>query len=582
MIYGLAVLSACPRFTENIDMPVMRKILCLGVLVLFVFTAAVKIVRADGDVPAASLSIDTRQAAEKPIGNKLSNVNLWMFQTFSLPTESDKNDGCDLTPFVEYVQFMQATGSSPARDLFKDPENLDVLDDYEFAPLLEACAKVLQLGAKPHIKFSVPSKFAPNPQNGDFGTNVFPPDDYEVYGRYAHALCRALVERFGREEVETWRFGVLTEFENPGWFRARSGDPAESREAYFKLYDYTVEALVSEIGPNVCVGAHAMSCSEGLWDERDLLDHCAKGVNYKTGETGTRICYMASSFYDYAPGKPNAVPLPEVIGRLRARAEEVGLGTLYYGIDEGRILYGLHSGASSRDLCQRVVGRTYQAAYDARLLKMMVDADIDYFSSWSYSTGVLYRGIPTPSYYVALLFSRFRNARSVPAAVQQTALPEGVEVNAVAGYEPETKTLRVMLYHFKDDYDYAEKARAQIQTVCPDFAGKRLRMTAWTIDDGVNFFPEWEKDRQRLGIEPSASTWSPDDPGLDTGHTLSDAKVREIYDRELRPRYAEIARRFQPETAEFRTDDGSFQLDAELDRQGVIFYEITPMNDTAR
>ena len=546
-----------------------------GVLSALVCSAA--LFAAGGEIPEASFRLDVRQMAEKPIGNKLSNVNLWMFQRFTMPTESDKKDGCDLTPFVEYVQFMQATGSSPERDLFKDPASKNVLDDYEFSPLLDACGKVLQLGAKPHIKFSVPAKFVSNPQDGDFRTNVFPPDDYEVYSRYAHALCRALVERFGREEVKTWRFGVLTEFENQGWFRARSGDPDESREAYFKLYDYTVEALTAEISPDVCVGAHAMSCTEGLWDERDLLDHCAKGINYKTGETGTRICYMASSFYDYEPGKPNAVPLPEVIGRLRARAEEVGLNKLYYGIDEGRILNGLQSGSVSRDLLQRVVGRTYQAAYDARLLKMMTDADIDYFSSWSYSSGAAYHGIPTPSYYVALLFSRFRNAYSVPVTTEESSLPDGVEVNAAAGYEPETKRLRVMLYNFKDDYDYDGKVRTQIQAVCSDLAGKRLRLTAWMIDDRINYFTEWEKDRRRLGVEPAASLWSPDDPGLDSGSTLSDPEIRKIYDRELRSRYADIAR-LKPAISEIDTADGTLQLDAELDRQAVLFYEITPID----
>ena len=72
---------------------------------------------------------------------------------------------------------MQATGSSPDRDLFLDPNNTAVLDDYDFAPLLNACAVTLSLGARPYIKLSVPTKYSANRNLGDFKTNLYPPDD---------------------------------------------------------------------------------------------------------------------------------------------------------------------------------------------------------------------------------------------------------------------------------------------------------------------------------------------------------------------------------------------------------------------
>ncbi|MGI5831959.1 MAG: GH39 family glycosyl hydrolase [Thermoguttaceae bacterium] len=535
---------------------------------------------AEGTAPSSPVSvgfrIDSAQTHGKRIGNKVNNVNLWTFRTLTPPEPADRAGGADLTPFVEYVQFMQATGSSPDRDLFKDPLDRTVLDDYDFGPLSDACALVLSLGAKPHIKFSVPTKYSSEPIAGDFQTNVLPPDDYEVYGAYVHALARALVDRFGRDEVRQWRFGVLTEYENRGWFRARSGEPDESREAYFKLYDYTAEALTSEIGSDVCIGAHAMACSEGLWDERDLLDHCASGRNFKTGEIGTRICFMAVSFYDPRPGTPNKVPLPEVVGRIRARAEEVGLRDLFYGVDEGRILFGLRSGRGSADLTQRMVGRTYQAAYDARLLKQAIDAEIDYISAWSYSTGAAYHGIPTVSYFVARYFSELRNAFPIRVHRDEVSLPEEVEVDAVAGYEPESKSLYLMVYHFKDDIEYTGEVAARLSIAVPEFAGRTVRVTRRTVDDSVNFFPEWEKDRERLGIDDSRFTWSPDDPGIDSGSTLSDPESRKIYATELRPRYAQIAR-LTPETNETAVpDSGTVGLDLRLDHHAVVFLKLEP------
>ena len=94
------------------------------------------------------------------------------------------------------------------------------------------------------------------------------------------------------------------------------------------------------LGPDVCVGAHAMAVSEGLWDDCDFIRHCAYGTNYATGKTGARLCYISATYYEIAPGEfgKNQEPLPHMINRLRAAAEEAGLTDLFYGVDEGRIL----------------------------------------------------------------------------------------------------------------------------------------------------------------------------------------------------------------------------------------------------
>lgn len=523
--------------------------------------------------PSIRWSADGRETGKR-IGNKLSNVNVWTLGSLTPPTE---DEGADLSEFVEYIQFMQATGSSPKRDLFIHPDDRSILDDYNFEPLYKACKTALALGAKPHLKFSVPAKYSSNPQDGDFRTNIYPPDDMDVYARFVAALARGLVERFGREEVLRWRFGVLTEFENPGWFKARSGDPDESREAYFKLYDYTVETLIENIGSEVFVGAHAMACSEGLWDERDLLNHCASGTNYKTGEKGTRIRFLAASFYDVRPGEPNKISLPETIARLRARAEEVGLNNLIYGVDEGRILFGVHRGTQADHLSWRTVGRTYQAAYDARLLKQMVEHDIDYFSAWSYSSGNLYHGYPTVGYYVAKNFARFRDAKNLRVETAASNLPEGVEAGAVAGIDPDGQTLRVMAYQFKDDYDYAGRVAATFDASVPAFANRTVEVTETVIDDRTNFFVQWEKDRKELGLGDLFGAWSPDDAELDGASTLGDPKTAEIYRTKLRGSYRKIANSLKPRVFTIPVDsEGRFRLETELDRQAVVFWTVTP------
>ena len=260
---------------------------------------------------------------------------------------------------------------------------------------------------------NVPIKFSKDATTEiGFGMNPYPPDDFDVYYNYIHALATELVKEFGKEEVLTWRFGVMTEYENAAWFFAGEEDPEASAEAYCKLYDYSVAALQDAIGEDVFVGAHSMTVTEGLWDEAEFIKHCGEGTNYKTGKKGTRVCYLSSSFYDSVPGEyTDGKTLPESIEYLRETAESVGLNDLIYGVDEGRILEGNSSGADSSELLTRTCGYTYQAAYDARLTAQMFNNDIAYFSAWSYLSNGFLQGNPTVSYHVAKNAAKFEGLK---------------------------------------------------------------------------------------------------------------------------------------------------------------------------
>ena len=177
-------------------------------------------------------SVDT-SVTGAVLTNPASNVNIWSIEgnPFVNATASEEYN---IFEFVNYVQLMQCTGGSAERDLFKDPLDRTVLDDYDFTVLIENCRGVLNLGAKPMLKLgSVPLKYSSNSTSEQyFGTNVYPPDDYNVYYNYIHAIAQALVDEFGIDEVRSWRFGVMTEYENDAWFMAQSGDPDETAIEY--------------------------------------------------------------------------------------------------------------------------------------------------------------------------------------------------------------------------------------------------------------------------------------------------------------------------------------------------------------
>lgn len=524
-------------------------------------------------ISTADITVDVESAGSE-IPNIVDNINLWhMGTTFC---NAERNEENDIFEFVEYVQLMQCTGGTADRDLFVDPYDTSTMTDYKFDTLIENCRGIVNLGAKPHLKLGgVPLKFTSGYEMGGFDMNVYPPDDYNVYYDYIKAIAQALVDEFGVEEVKTWRFGCMTEYENDAWFKAKSGDPDESAKAYCKLYDYTVQALVDVIGADVFVGAHSMTVTEGLWDEEIFIRHVAEGTNYATGEKGTRICFLSASFYDSCPGKfTKGYTLPETIGYLKETAEKYGLCNLIYGIDEGRILSGTTSGSDSSELLNRTTGYTWQAAYDARLFTQAVESGADYFSSWNFLTESIFSGYPIISYHVAENFAKFEGCRILSSDTMQLRTGLKVEIGNLCAVDEETGTLRAMVYNFKNKLNYSGKADVTLSI--PAENGKKYKVTTYLINDDCNFFDEWQEDRVIYNITDDCFYWSPDDPCIDSTTTLSDADAREIYQNELRDKYIECSK-LVPADSEVVAADGVVNLDIMLDAGNVVFWELTPV-----
>ncbi len=551
-----------------------KKILCV-ILAVIIATAGAFAIIASGVFNNYVFSIDASQKG-RVLHNVVNNVNIWSIEGNPF-VNVEINEENNIFEFVEYVQFMQCTGGTETRDLFKNPNDKTVLDDYDFTLLINNCRGVLKLGAKPFLKLgNVPLKFSKDSTTEiGFGMNPYPPDDFDVYYNYIYALATELVKEFGKEEVLTWRFGVMTEYENAAWFFAGEEDPEASAEAYCKLYDYSVAALQDAIGEGVFVGAHSMTVTEGLWDEAEFIKHCGEGTNYKTGKKGTRVCYLSSSFYDSVPGDyTDGKTLPESIEYLRETAESVGLNDLIYGVDEGRILEGNSSGNVGSELLTRTCGYTYQAAYDARLTAQMLNNDIAYFSAWSYLSNGFLQGNPTVSYHVAKNAAKFGGANLVSTDKTKSGVILGSDVDAVSAFNEKTNTLHVMAYNFKNDVEYDKSTEMTFEINAPQFSGKNVKVTAYVINDDCNYFDEWVEDRKTYNITDDCFAWSPDDPSIDNPTTLSDEKARDIYFNELYSKYTECSKLVPTET-EMVAKDGKITLDITLDPHAVVFYEIT-------
>ncbi len=537
-------------------------------LILF-FTSFFSIL---GGTSEAKFYIDTSKTGDM-IPNIASVNNVWdMGTTFY---NISRNEKYDVFEFVKYIQLMQCTGGTKERDLFKDPLDTSTMTDYDFTRLIENCRGIVNIGAKPWLKLgSVPLKFTTNPDFAGMEMNLYPPDNFNVYYDYIKAIAQALVDEFGLEEVKTWRFGCMTEYENSDWFMAKGGDPTESAVAYCKLYDYTTQALLDVIGDDVFMGAHGMVVTEGLWDEEIFIKHVAQGTNYANGKKGSHIDYLAVSFYDKKPGEfTDGYTLPETVDSVRKSAEKYGLTDLIYGVDEGRLLVGNSAGEADNQLIARIVGFTWQAAYDARIFKQAIDSGVDYFSSWQYLSGGLTDGYPTVSYHVLKNLSEFANSKKINADSARVNARLGVETDCLAGWNEKTRTLRIMAYNFKNEPDYSNSANISFEINAPQFDGKTVTITKYVINDDCNYFDEWQQDRIKYNITDDCFSWSPDDPIIENSVTLSDEAARKIYFDELRDKYEQCSQ-LTPEKETVTVEKGKIEFSQTLGGSNVVFYVI--------
>lgn len=512
------------------------------------------------------------------IKNIFSDINLWDFREDwqAVPEGHGDDYFARHFPHVRNIQLMTATGGSLQRDLFVNPADTVNRKDYNFDVLVRSLRNIVKQGLKPMIKTgNVPVKLSRNPRAGGFGVNVRPPASYEEYYDYIHALARTLVGEFGLKEVSSWSWGVLTEYENKDWFTTENESPEDTRIAYCMLYDYTVAALEEVIGAgNLTVGAHSMTVNPGLWEERLFIDHVAKGINYKTGRNGTQIDFLSTSFYDRSPGIPvkENLTLEESVNLLKRRAEENGLKNIKIGIDEGRLLQGPEE--DSRDLWTRVVGHTFQAAYDARMFQVMSDLEADWFSSWGLTTERLWGGVETVSTHVAKLGYRMAGNARIGLKISGAASDPDSEVGGLGSVSEAGDKVFLMVYNYSGRLpggNGAELPEIVVRNV--DWTGgKAVQVKKWIIDEQHgNFWPFWWKDMQERGLGNDSFYWSR--YSVDVPRNMKSQADRDFwYSRE--PFYNDRAQLDSTVTSVVPRR-GEIRLSAGLTRHAVVFYELS-------
>ncbi len=123
---------------------------------------------------------------------------------------------------------------------------------------------------------------------------TYPPKDYAKWGELCYQWTKHCVEKYGREEVETWWWELWNE-PNIAYWRG-------TQEEFYQLYDYSVEGVRRAL-PTARIGGPETAGGPGGEKLEKFLQHCVSGTNAVTGKQGTPIDLL--SFH--AKGQPKFV-----------------------------------------------------------------------------------------------------------------------------------------------------------------------------------------------------------------------------------------------------------------------------------
>ncbi len=156
----------------------------------------------------------------------------------------------------------------------------------------------VQVGFMPEALTAGPPPYRHDfPRTGITTGWAWPPKDHSRWSGLIEAWAAHLADRYGDTRVRDWPWEVWNEPDGHYW--------CGGLEAFCRLHDVTAAAIRRAIpdarvgGPHTC-GPADKRAADYL---HGFLDHCAHGRNFETGETGTRLDFVAF----HAKGRPTLV-----------------------------------------------------------------------------------------------------------------------------------------------------------------------------------------------------------------------------------------------------------------------------------
>ena len=127
------------------------------------------------------------------------------------------------------------------------------LGEFNFHEVGIVYDNVLEAGFKPFVELSfMPSRLAKGKKigfkNARYNNNVCLPKDFSTWERMIQAFVTFLIERYGKDEVESWPFEVWNEPDLGGFFHGNHGFVQILLATGMQLFDSLVSLLLQLIG----------------------------------------------------------------------------------------------------------------------------------------------------------------------------------------------------------------------------------------------------------------------------------------------------------------------------------------------
>ncbi|MES2438258.1 MAG: beta-xylosidase [Verrucomicrobiota bacterium] len=376
---------------------------------------------------------------------------------------------------------------------------------------------------------------------------AYPPKDWAKWEELVYQWAKHSVEKYGKEEVLKWYWQTWNE-PNISYWRG-------SRDEFFKLHDHAIKAVRRAI-PGAKVGGPDVAGGAGGDFLKSFLDHCVKGKNAATGETGTPTDFI--SFH--AKGQPK-----DVGGRV-----QMGISNHLRDIDGAFNVIARYPefantpiviGESDPEGCAACQGpnlayrngtmySSYTAASFPRKLDLAAKHGVNLegaltwafeFEGQPYFAGfrsLATNGVDKPVMNVFRMFSKMDGDRLPVTSDSAIPLPEilrsGVrkkaDVSAFASLGG--KKLSVLVWHYHDDDLVGPDAAVSLKIPGLPIASGKAKVSHYRVDETHgNSFTVWKSmgEPQKPSPEQYAeleaagklATLNPDTETQITDHTAS-------------------------------------------------------------
>lgn len=375
-----------------------------------------------------------------------------------------------------------------------------------------------QIGFMPQALSTHPEPYRhywkPGDPYGDIMTGwAYPPKDYDKWRELVYQWVKHSVERYGKEEVESWYWEVWNE---PNYYWKGT------MEEFFKTYDYAADGVKRAL-PTARIGGLDIASTRSEGAQKWLhafIKHCISGTNAATGKVGAPLdallfhakgepklvdgivrMNMAPQLQDISTGfkiaasYPETKNLPLIIGESDPEGcAACGMATNPQNAYRNGTMYSSYTAAS--------FARKYLLAdkYGINLLGAVSWSFEFEDQPWFYGfRDLATNGVDKPVLNVFRMFGKMSGKRAEVQSDRMRPLEETVknsiqgeqsEIGALATINEKTAGIMVWNYHDLDQQGAVEPVRMRIQGI----PAKKVTFVHYTIDDEhSNAYTVWKK-----------------------------------------------------------------------------------------